>query len=141
MIVPLFHYQIFGCSTIRCSPFQSSDVPLFHHQMFHFSTIIVQLFLPQMVHCSTIRCSTVPLSDVLLFHYPMFYCSTSEFSLFHHLCFTDPPFTSSTVLPFLFLCSTITCSTVPPSLFNHFPSTLPLSDVLLFHHQIVDFPP
>ena len=149
MIVPLFQYQMFCCSTTRCSAVPPRDVLLFHHQMFHCSTIRcstvpsadVLLFHHQMIHCctiystdppslfgcSTIRCSTIPPSDVPLFHH---HCSTvpaSDGPLFHHLCSIVPPFLFpySTIAIPLFHHDIIYCSTVPD-----------ISGVLRFHNQM-----
>ena len=115
---------------MRCSTVPPSDVPLFHHQMFHCSTMRFCTVPPWLLHCFTIRFSTVPPS---LFHCSTVRCSIGlaldvlpfhhDVPLFHHqmlYCFTIS-------VPL----STIKCSTVPPWLF-HFS----LSDVLLFHHQM-----
>ena len=72
--VPLFHNQMFFCSTMRCLLVFHHDcstiphsVPLFHDHIFHCSTIRCSIVPPSLLHCATIRCSTVLLSDVPMF--------------------------------------------------------------------------
>ena len=147
--VLLFHHQMFHCSPIRCSTVPPSEVLMFHND-----------------------CSTVPSSDVFTVPPSVFYCSTMFFHykkpevplfhhhvlLFHQLSSTVPPLDVplylfycstirwSTVPPIVLRCSTISvllfhylCSTVPQSLFHCSTircSTVPPSDVPLFYHQM-----
>ena len=97
-VVSLLHYQMFYCSTIRCSNVPPSvfhcftnSVSVFHHHMFHCCTISVPLFQHHIFHGSNVKCSTVQPSDIPLFHHQMIYCSTLSVQLFHHLCSTVPP--------------------------------------------------
>ena len=98
------------------------------------------MFKLEMFHCSIIRCSTDPASDVLLFYHLW-----SAF--FHYQVFYC--FTISLPLIHHHLCSTVTLSDVPlfdhqmiyrsvnsVPLFQNRCSTVPPLDVLLFHHQM-----
>ena len=102
-----------------------------------------------MLHCSTIKCSTIPQS---LFYcstmitptvpHCLFHCSTIIVPLFHHKMYylLDVPLFRHQ----MFHCSTIGGSTVPWWLFHCSIircSTLPASDVLLFHHLCSTVPP
>ena len=114
--LPLFHHQIFHCSTVRCSIVPPSNVLLLHH-----------------------LCSTLPASDVPLFHSLCSAVPPSNVRLFHRQMFKCSTITCFTLQPSLFYGSIIRSSTLPPSdvlLFRNLYSTVPLSYLPLFHHEM-----